>query len=204
VCVYRDMAVGEPELTEAEAYPALPDNDYGWEKLYSERVVTAYGQRYGIATRIARFQNTYGPEGTWRGGREKAPAAICRKVAEAPDGGEVEVWGDGSAVRSYTYVDDLLDGIRLLVESDHADPVNIGNPEYVSVNELVATVADVAGKRVAIRHVDGPVGVQSRNFANGNIERLGFTARYPLRRGIEQTYPWVVEQVRAARTASNR
>jgi nucleoside-diphosphate-sugar epimerase len=204
VCVYRDMAVGEPELTEAEAYPALPDNDYGWEKLYSERVVTAYGQRYGIATRIARFQNTYGPEGTWRGGREKAPAAICRKVAEAPDGGEVEVWGDGSAVRSYTYVDDLLDGIRLLVESDHADPVNIGNPEYVSVNELVATVADVAGKRVAIRHVDGPVGVQSRNFANGNIERLGFTARYPLRRGIEQTYPWVAEQVRAARTASNR
>jgi GDP-D-mannose 3',5'-epimerase len=198
VCVYRDMAIGEPELTEEEAYPALPDNDYGWEKLYSERAVTAYGERYGIATRIARFQNTYGPEGTWRGGREKAPAAICRKVAEAPDGGEVEVWGDGSAVRSYTYVDDLIDGILLLMASDRALPTNIGNPEYVSVNELVETVAAVAGKTVSIRHVDGPVGVQSRNFANGAIEALGFHARYPLRRGIEATYPWVAEQVRAA------
>jgi nucleoside-diphosphate-sugar epimerase len=203
VCVYRDMAIGEPEISEAEAYPALPDNDYGWEKLYSERVVTAYGERYGIATRIARFQNTYGPQGTWRGGREKAPAAICRKVAEAPDGGEVEVWGDGSAVRSYTYVEDLIDGIRLLVASDHAEPINIGNPEYVSVNELVATVAEVAGKRVTIRHVDGPVGVQSRNFANGNIEGLGFVARYPLRRGIEQTYPWVAAQVEAAQASSS-
>jgi len=198
VCVYRDMAIGEPEISEADAYPALPDNDYGWEKLYSERVVTAYGERYGFATRIARFQNTYGPEGTWRGGREKAPAAICRKVAEAPDGGEVEVWGDGRAVRSYTYVDDLLDGIRLLTASDHATPANIGNPEYVTVNELVATVAEVAGKRVGIRYVDGPVGVQSRNFANDTIESLGFCAAYPLRRGIEATYPWVATQVSAA------
>jgi GDP-D-mannose 3', 5'-epimerase len=201
VCVYRDMAIGEPEMTEDEAYPALPDNDYGWEKLYSERAVTAYGERYGIATRIARFQNTYGPEGTWQGGREKAPAAICRKVAEAPDGGEIEVWGDGTAVRSYTYVDDLIDGILLLMASDRALPTNIGNPEYVSVNELVETVAAVAGKTVAVRHVDGPVGVQSRNFANGVIEGLGFQARYPLRRGIEATYPWVAEQVRAAATA---
>jgi nucleoside-diphosphate-sugar epimerase len=202
VCVYRDMALGEPELAESEAYPALPDNEYGWEKLYSERVVRAYGERHGFATRVARFQNTYGPEGTWRGGREKAPAAICRKVAEAPDGGDVEVWGDGRAVRSYTYVDDLLDGIRLLMASDHADPVNIGNPEYVSVNDLVATVAEVAGKDVRIRHVDGPVGVQSRNFANGTIEGLGFGARYPLRRGIERTYPWVAAQVEAARAGA--
>jgi nucleoside-diphosphate-sugar epimerase len=201
VCVYRDMAIGEPEMTEDEAYPALPDNDYGWEKLYSERAVTAYGERYGIATRIARFQNTYGPEGTWQGGREKAPAAICRKVAEAADGGEVEVWGDGSAVRSYTYVDDLIDGILLLMASDRALPTNIGNPEYVSVNELVETVAAVAGKTVSVRHVDGPVGVQSRNFANGVIEGLGFVARYPLRRGIEATNPWVAQQVEAARTA---
>jgi nucleoside-diphosphate-sugar epimerase len=199
VCVYRDMAIGEPELTEDEAYPALPDNDYGWEKLYSERAVTAYGERYGIATRIARFQNTYGPEGTWQGGREKAPAAICRKVAEVPDGGEIEVWGDGSAVRSYTYVDDLLDGILLLMASDRALPTNIGNPEYVSVNELVETVAAVAGKTVSVRHVDGPVGVQSRNFSNAAIEALGFQARYPLRRGIAATYPWVAEQVRTAR-----
>jgi nucleoside-diphosphate-sugar epimerase len=202
VCVYRDMAVGEPELSEADAYPALPDNDYGWEKLYSERVVTAYGERYGFPTRVARFQNTYGPEGTWRGGREKAPAAICRKVAEAADGGEIEVWGDGSAVRSYTYVDDLLDGILLLTRSDHGEPVNIGNPEYVTVDELVRTVADVAGKRVGIRHVEGPVGVQSRNFSNAAVESLGFRARYPLRRGIEQTYPWVAAQVAAARSSA--
>ncbi len=201
VCVYRDMAIGEPEMTEAEAYPALPDNDYGWEKLYSERVVTAYGERYGIATRIARFQNTYGPEGTWTGGREKAPAAMCRKVAEVADGGEIEVWGDGTAVRSYTYVEDLIDGILLLTASDRAEPTNIGNPEYVSVNDLVATVASVAGKTVRVKHIDGPVGVQSRNFANGEIEKLGFEASYPLRRGIELTYPWVAAQVEAARVA---
>lgn len=201
VCVYRDMAIGEPELTEEEVYPALPDNDYGWEKLYSERAVMAYGERHGFATRIARFQNTYGPEGTWRGGREKAPAAICRKVAEVADGGEVEVWGDGTAVRSYTYVDDLIDGVLLLMASDRAEPVNIGNPEYVSVNELVATVAAVAGKSVTVRHIDGPVGVQSRNFSNAAIEALGFQARYPLRRGIEATYPWVAAQVAAAAAA---
>ncbi|MDH4146978.1 MAG: NAD-dependent epimerase/dehydratase family protein [Acidimicrobiia bacterium] len=199
VCVYRDMAIGEPELTEADAYPALPDNEYGWEKLYSERLVMAYGRRHGFEARIARFQNTYGPEGTWTGGREKAPAAICRKVAEIDDGGEIEVWGDGSAVRSYTYVDDLLDGILLLMASEHREPANIGCPEYVSVNELVATVAEVAGKRCTIRHIDGPVGVQSRNFSNGSIEALGWRSRFPLRRGIEQTYPWVAAQVEAAR-----
>jgi GDP-D-mannose 3', 5'-epimerase len=196
------MAIGEPELTEADAYSALPDNEYGWEKLYSERVVSAYGRRFGFEARVARFQNTYGPEGTWRGGREKAPAAICRKVAEAPDGGEVEVWGDGTAVRSYTYVDDLVDGILLLTRSDRAEPTNIGNPEYVSVNDLVATVAEVAGKRVHVRHVEGPVGVQSRNFSNDAIEALGFEARFPLRRGIERTYPWVEAQVAAARAAA--
>ncbi|MDY7106074.1 MAG: NAD-dependent epimerase/dehydratase family protein [Actinomycetota bacterium] len=202
VCIYRDMAPGEPELTEAEAYPAMPHNEYGWEKLYSERTVSAYGRRYGIATRIARFQNTYGPEGTWRGGREKAPAAICRKVAEAPDGGEVEVWGDGSAIRSYTYVDDLIDGILLLTQSDISEPVNIGNPEYVSVDDLVRTVAEVAGKSVTIRHIDGPVGVQSRNFSNDTIDSLGFVARHKLRDGIAKTYPWVAEQVAAAATAA--
>ena len=201
VCIYRDMAIGEPEMTEEEAYPALPDNEYGWEKLYSERVVSAYGRRYGIATRIARFQNTYGPEGTWTGGREKAPAAICRKVSEVEDGGEIEVWGDGTAVRSYTYVDDLVDGILMLTASDRDEPANIGNPEYVSVNELVATVAAVAGKSVTIRHIDGPVGVQSRNFSNAAIEKLGFKANFPLRAGIERTYPWVAAQVEAARAA---
>jgi nucleoside-diphosphate-sugar epimerase len=196
VCVYRDMTPGEPELDEDGAYPALPDNEYGWEKLYAERVAVAYGRRYGIDVRIARFQNCYGPEGVWRGGREKAPAAICRKVAEADDGGTIEVWGDGTAVRSYTYIDDMVDGIIALTRSDLEGPVNIGNPEYVSVDELVRTVAEVAGKQIHVRHVDGPVGVHSRNFSNARIESLGWRARFPLRDGIDRTYPWVAEQVR--------
>jgi GDP-D-mannose 3', 5'-epimerase len=195
VCVYRDMMPGEPEMTEAEAYPALPDNEYGWEKLYAERAALAFGRRFNMAVRIARFQNCYGPEGTWQGGREKAPAAICRKVAVARNGGEVEVWGDGSAVRSYTYVDDMVDGIYRLMQSDLDGPVNIGNPEYVTVDEMVRTVADVAGKSVKIRHVDGPVGVQSRNFSNARIKSLGWRAQWPLRRGIEATYHWIAAQV---------
>ncbi len=198
VCVYRDMQPGEPELTEADAYPALPDNEYGWEKLYAERTAEAYGRRFGFAVRIARFQNCYGPEGTWRGGREKAPAAICRKVAEAPDGGTIEVWGDGSAVRSYTYVDDMVEGIVLLTRSDLEGPVNIGSPQYVTVDELVATVAKVAGKEIAIEHVEGPVGVQSRNFSHARIESLGWRARHDLESGIARTFPWIAEQVALA------
>lgn len=198
VCVYRDMEVGEAELLEEDAYPARPDNEYGWEKLYAERTALAYGRRFGIPVRIARFQNCYGPEGTWEGGREKAPAAICRKVAEAPDGGTIEVWGDGTAVRSYTYVDDMVDGIVTLMRSDIETPVNIGSSEYVDVETLVRTVADVAGKDISVLYVDGPVGVQSRNFSHALIESLGWHARYSLRDGIASTYPWVEEQVRKA------
>lgn len=196
VCVYRDMQPGEPEMTEAEAIPAHPDNEYGWEKIYSERLAMAYSRHSNMKVRIARFQNCYGPAGTWRGGREKAPAAICRKVAEAKDGGTIEVWGDGSAIRSYTYVDDMVEGIYLLMHSDLEGAVNIGNPEYVSVNELVATVTEVAGKTIHIQHVDGPVGVQSRNFSNARIYSLGWKVRFNLRAGIQQTYPWIEEQVR--------
>jgi nucleoside-diphosphate-sugar epimerase len=199
VCVYRDMQPGEPEMTEAEAIPAHPDNEYGWEKLYAERMAMAYGRNRGIQVRIARFQNCYGPEGTWRGGREKAPAAICRKVAEAEDGGTIEVWGDGSAVRSYTYVEDMVDGIYRLMQSDLEGAVNIGCPEYVTVDELVQTVAEVSGKKIHIRHVDGPVGVHSRNFSNERIYSLGWQARYYLKDGIVRTYPWIEEQVRKAR-----
>jgi GDP-D-mannose 3', 5'-epimerase len=195
VCIYRDMMPGEPEMTEAGAYPALPDNEYGWEKLYAERTAMAYGRRFNMTVRIARFQNCYGPEGTWQGGREKAPAAICRKVAQATEGGEVEVWGHGSAVRSYTYVDDMVDGIYRLMQSDLEGPVNIGNPEYVTVDDLVRMVIEVARKNVKVRHIDGPIGVQSRNFSNGRIESLGWRAHWPLRRGIEATYPWIAGQV---------
>ena len=197
VCIYRDMRPGEPELKEEEAYPALPDNEYGWEKLYAERVALAYGRKHGTEVRIARFQNCYGPEGTWTGGREKAPAAICRKVAEARDGGAIEVWGDGQAIRSYTYVEDMVEGIYRLTTSSVVGPVNIGSAEYVSVAQLVQTVADVAGKAIQIRYVEGPVGVQSRNFSNERIYSLGWRPHYSLRDGIARTYPWVHEQVEA-------
>jgi len=199
VCVYPDMDPGAPELSEAEAIPAKPDNEYGWEKLYAERVAQAYGRRYGMQVRIARFQNCYGPEGTWMGGREKAPAAICRKVAEAPDGGTIKVWGDGTAIRSYTFVSDMVDGIRTLMQSDLEGPVNIGSPEYVSVDELVAMVTDVSGKKIRIEHVDGPVGVRSRNFSNSRIYSVGWRARVSLKEGIARTYPWIEKQVLAAR-----
>jgi GDP-D-mannose 3', 5'-epimerase len=196
VCVYRDMKPGEPEMDESEAIPANPDNEYGWEKIYSERVAMAYGRRYGMQVRIARFQNCYGPEGTWQGGREKAPAAICRKVAEAKDGGMIEVWGDGSAIRSYTYVDDMVEGIYLLMHSDLEGPTNIGSPQYVSVDELVQTVVERSGKTIHIQHIEGPVGVQSRNFSNARIYSTGWGAEYLLRDGISQTYPWIEKQVK--------
>lgn len=200
VCVYRDMQPGEPELTEDDAVPANPDNEYGWEKLYAERMAQAYGRRFGLPVRIARFQNCYGPEGTWRGGREKAPAAICRKVAEAPDGGSIEVWGDGTAIRSYTYVDDLVEGIYALMHSDLEGPANIGSPEYVSVKELVDAVIAKSGKALNVEYVDGPVGVQSRNFSHARIESLGWRAKFSLEQGIGRTYDWIERQVAAAAT----
>ena len=204
VCIYRDMTPGEPELKEEEAYPALPDNEYGWEKLYAERVALAFGRKHGMEVRIARFQNCYGPEGTWTGGREKAPAAICRKVAEATDGGTIDVWGDGTAIRSYTYVDDMVDGIVRLTASSLAGPANIGSAEYVSVAELVRTVADVAAKAIRVRYVEGPVGVQSRNFSNERIYSVGWRPRYSLKDGIARTYPWVQAQVEAQSATARR
>jgi len=198
VCVYRDMKPGEPEMTEAEAVPANPDNEYGWEKLYSERMLQAYGRHHGMQVRIARFQNCYGPEGTWTGGREKAPAAMCRKVAEAPDGSTIQAWGDGTAIRSYTYVNDMVDGIYRLMHSDLEGAVNIGCPEYYSVRELIDIVAGVAGKKINVEYIPGPVGVQSRNFSNARIYSLGWRARYSLRDGIAETYPWIERQVALA------
>ncbi len=195
VCVYRDMAPGEPELCESDAVPAQPDNEYGWEKLYAERTALAYGRRFGFPVRIARFQNCYGPNGTWTGGREKAPAAICRRIAEVADGGTIEVWGDGTAVRSYIYVADLVDAVCTLMQSNSEGPVNIGISEYVSVAELVKVVAEVAGKSIGVRYIEGPVGVQSRNFSHKRMESLGWRPHYSLRDGIRETYPWIAEQV---------
>jgi GDP-D-mannose 3',5'-epimerase len=203
VCVYRDMQPGEPEMTEDEAIPAHPDNEYGWEKLYAERMAQAYARHHPITVRIARFQNCYGPEGTWRGGREKAPAATCRKVAMAAAGGTIPVWGDGTAIRAYIYVDDLVEGVYLLMQSDLEGAVNIGNEEYVTVAELVQTVIDVSGKEIQVQYVEGPVGVQARNFSNARIYSMGWRAKVSLKEGIARTYRWVEEQVEAGRSAGS-
>ncbi len=158
----------------------------------------AYERNRGMKVRIARFQNCYGPEGTWRGGREKAPAALCRKIAEAKDGGAIEVWGEGTAVRSYTYIDDMVEGIFMLMQSDLKGAVNIGCPEYVTVDGLAAVITEASGKKITIRHVDGPVGVQSRNFSNSRIYSIGWKSRFSLKKGIALTYPWIEGQVKRA------
>lgn len=197
-CVYRDQDLEDPYVSEDDAYPALPDNEYGWEKLYAERMALSFARNRELDVRIARFQNCFGPYGTWQGGREKAPAAICRKVALAPDGGTIEVWGDGSALRVYTYVSDLCAGVYTLMKSDLPHPVNIGSDEIVSVDELVSAVASVAGKTVDIEHVPGPVGVLARYHSTERIKRTGWQPEYSLRSGLEVTYPWIKEQVRVA------
>ena len=196
VCVYRDMTVGEDVIDEDAAYPAAPDNEYGWEKLYAERSVRAYGRNYGFDARIARFENCYGPRGAWRGGREKAPAAICRKVAEAPDPGSIEVFGGGRTHRSFVYVTDLVRAVRCLMDSDETRPTNIGCDESVAIAELVEMVASIARKRITIVDVPGPLGVMSRNFSHERIRALGWKPEYSLREGLEETYGWILEQVK--------
>jgi nucleoside-diphosphate-sugar epimerase len=202
-CVYNGDKQTRTDVTalkEEDAYPAMPEDGYGWEKLFSERMARHYREDYGIATRVARYHNVYGPEGTYDGGREKAPAAICRKVAEASDGGSLEIWGDGSAVRSFVYVDDLVDGILTLMRSDVDVPVNIGTAERVTVDDLALLVADNAGKDLKLVHVDGPVGVKGRNFSHARVESLGWRPRFSLRDGLARTYPWVEQQVKEAAT----
>lgn len=197
VCVYRDMRVNETfPIDENATVPANPHNEYGWEKLYAEHVALAYARKFGMQVRIARFENCYGPLGTWHGGREKAPAAICRKVANTSDGGVIDVWGDGKAVRVFTYVDDLIDGIIALMRSDLEGPTNIGCDERVTVADLVETVIGVSGKRIGVRYVDGPVGVHSRNFSKERIRSLGWSSKVSFRDGIAKTYAWVEEQVK--------
>lgn len=192
VCCYPADVEGK----ESDAYPANPPSDYGWEKLFSERMYLAHARNYGLNVRIARFHNTYGPYGTYKGGREKAPAAMCRKVAEVADGGVIEVWGDGKQQRPFIYIDDLLDGIDALVASDFSNPVNLGPSSLVTIDELVQTVAKIAGKQVTITHVAGPTGEQHRHVNNQLAqEKLGWTAKISLIDGLKKTYPWIAEQV---------
>ena len=193
---YNQMDPDNPKCSEESAYPAAPDSEYGWEKLFSERLYFAYHRNFGVQVRVARFHNIFGPLGTWCGGREKAPAALCRKIAETPDGGEIELWGDGKQTRSFLIVDECVEGIRRLVESDFSGPVNIGSEEMVTINQLAEIVMDVAGKRVRVKHVSGPLGVRGRNSDNHLIrEKLGWEPKLPLRAGLATTYAWIAQQV---------
>jgi GDP-D-mannose 3',5'-epimerase len=193
---YNQLDPLNPKCSEDSAYPAAPDSEYGWEKLFSERLYLAYMRNYGARVRIARFHNIFGTEGTWTGGKEKAPAAICRKVAEAECGGTIEVWGDGEQTRSFLYIDECIEGVRRLMESDFTGPVNIGSEEMVTINQLTQMVMEIAGKKLAIKHIAGPLGVRGRNSDNRLIaEKLGWKPSQPLRKGLEKTYAWVEQKV---------
>lgn len=185
-----------PNCAEDSAYPAAPDSEYGWEKLFSERLFLAYNRNYGMKNRVARYHNIFGPEGTWTGGKEKAPAAVCRKVAHAPDNSDIEIWGDGLQTRSFLYVDECLEGTtRLLRSAQFEGPVNIGSEEMVSINQLVDIVADIAGKTIGKEHIPGPTGVRGRNSDNRLIkEKLGWVPEATLRSGLERTYQWIEQR----------
>ncbi|GAB3779665.1 NAD-dependent epimerase/dehydratase family protein [Spirosoma horti] len=198
-CMYPEhnqMDPNNPKCSEESAYPANPDSEYGWEKLFSERLFLAYQKNHGIEARIARFHNIFGPMGTWDGGREKAPAAVCRKVAMAEDGGSIEIWGDGKQTRSFLIVDECVEGIRRLMSSDFSGPVNIGSEEMISLNDFAKMVIDISGKSLSINNIPGPLGVRGRNSDNHLItEKLGWAPSTPLRKGVEKTYDWISEQI---------
>jgi GDP-D-mannose 3',5'-epimerase len=206
-CVYaadKQVSSDDVPLKESDAYPAMPEDGYGWEKLFSERMCRHFREDFGLETRVARYHNVYGPQGTWSGGREKAPAAICRKVAEAKLNGtnEIEIWGDGSQRRSFMFIDDCLYGTLRILESDFADPINLGSSESVTVDELVSIVEDIAGVTLTRRYVlDAPKGVNGRNSDNTLIRSvLDWEPSVPLRQGLEQTFRWVFDQVSASLT----
>jgi len=199
-CMYPEhnqLNPDNPDCSEESAYPANPDSEYGWEKLFSERLFFAYSRNYGIPVRVARYHNIFGPEGTWEGGREKAPAAICRKVAYLPEeGGTIEVWGDGLQTRSFLYIDECIEATRRMMNSDFQGPVNIGSEEMVTINQLVDTAAKVAGKNVKKNHIDGPLGVRGRNSNNDLIrEKLGWDYSQSLEEGIHKTYKWIYQKI---------
>ena len=194
---YNQLDPDNPDCREESAYPAAPDSEYGWEKLFSERLYLAYNRNHGIPVRVARYHNIFGPEGTWEGGREKAPAAICRKVATARRNEPIEVWGDGEQTRSFLYIDECIEATRRLMDSDFLGPVNIGSEEMVSINQLVATAAKVARKNITKNHIDGPLGVRGRNSNNDLIrEKLGWDYSQTLEEGIRKTYKWIQQQIK--------
>jgi len=199
-CMYPEhnqLDPNNPDCSEESAYPAAPDSEYGWEKLFSERLYLAYNRNHGIPVRIARYHNIFGPEGTWDGGREKAPAAICRKVADLPDvGGGIEVWGDGEQTRSFLYIDECIEATRRLMDSEFIGPVNIGSEEMVTINELVDIAAKVSEKEIKKNHIDGPLGVRGRNSNNDLIrEKLGWDYEQTLEEGIRKTYGWISYEI---------
>lgn len=200
-CIYPErnqMDPKNPNCEEASAYPAAPDSEYGWEKLFSERLYLAYKKNYGMNVHIARFHNIFGPEGSWNNGKEKSPAAICRKIAEAKNGGSIQIWGDGTQTRSYLYIDECLNGVRKLMDSDFTGPVNIGSEEMVSINQLARMVMDIAGKKLTINHIDGPLGVRGRSSDNRLIKKkLGWEPTSKLVDGLKKTYQWIEKQVHA-------
>jgi len=200
-CMYPEhnqLDPDNPDCREESAYPANPDSEYGWEKLFSERLYFAYNRNYSIPVYIARYHNIFGPEGTWRGGKEKSPAAICRKVAEIPDeGGEIEIWGDGEQTRSFLYIDECIEATYRLVQSDFSGPVNIGSEEMVTINQLANIAAKVSGKIVTKKHIDGPLGVRGRNSNNDLIrKKLEWDYSMPLEEGIRKTYNWIDNQIK--------
>ena len=201
-CIYpahNQLDPDNPLCVEDSAYPAAPDSEYGWEKLFSERLFLAYNRNYGMQNRIARYHNVFGPEGTWTGGKEKAPAAICRKVAMAANHGTIDIWGDGQQTRSFLYVDECLEGTTRLLRSSFEGPVNIGSEEMVSINQLVDLVADIAGKTIHKNHIAGPLGVRGRNSDNTLVgQQLGWKPSQTLRAGLEKNFAWIEGQVDAA------
>lgn len=193
---YNQTDLNNPKCNEASAYPAEPDSEYGWEKLFSERLFLSYSRNYGLKVRIARFHNIFGPEGTWQGGKEKAPAAVCRKVAQAKDGESIEIWGDGLQTRSFLYIDECLNGVRRLMDSDFEGPVNIGSEEMIALNDLAKMVIKISGKSLHIKNIPGPLGVRGRNSDNNLIgEKLHWKPNYPLENGIKITYDWINTQL---------
>ncbi|MEL1236971.1 MAG: NAD-dependent epimerase/dehydratase family protein [Candidatus Neomarinimicrobiota bacterium] len=194
---YNQLDPDNPKCSEDSAYPAAPDSEYGWEKLFSERMYASYARNKAMEVRVARYHNIYGPEGSWNDGKEKAPAALCRKVAMANNQGEIEVWGDGVQTRSFLYIDDSVDATIALTRSEFEGPVNIGSEEMISINNLALLIADVSGKKITINNIPGPEGVRGRNSDNKLIgEKIGWQPKYTLRDGIEKTYPWIDQQVK--------